>query len=353
MQQNTGHSVMTNKDRETTETSQPTQATAPGKPKSARGGGGLASGLALILSVVALLASAYLGYTFIEKRGIYRADMFSRLDKLEDASARQQNSLEQHALELATLTETQDTLQTGMDKVLNEVGKGRGDWLLAETEQLMMIANHRLQLAHDTHLALEALRAADRQLRQLANPRYLPVRKLVSEEIAQLESLERIDIPGMSLRLGSISAHIDQMPFTTDTKFSAEERARANQAQGKKSAAREIWADITSLIRIRRDSDIRKPLLPPEQQYFLRENLRLMLFGAQTALLQGDTATFEQNVKTAGDWIRDYYDTSAAPVRAVQAELDQMQKVRLSTRLPDISESLNQLRKLSGKKAES
>ncbi len=345
---------MTNQDNETTETKQPPQAVPPGKQKSARSGGSsLASGLALILSVVALLASAYLGYTFIEKRGIYRADMFSRLDKLEDASARQQEGQVLHTQQLARLTETQDTLQTGMDKVLNEFGKGRGDWLLAETEQLMMIANHRLQLAHDTHLALQALRAADRQLHQLANPRYLPVRKRVAEEIAQLESLERIDIPGMSLRLGSLGARIDQLPFTTDTKFSAEELARANQLPEKPSAAREIWTDITSLIRIRRSSDIRKPLLPPEQQYFLRENLRLMLFGAQTALLQGDTVTFEQNINTADDWIRNYYDTSAPPVRAARAELEQMKKVRLSTRLPDISGSLDMLRKLSGKKAES
>jgi uncharacterized protein HemX len=345
---------MTDKDRETPATSQPPQTTPPGTHKSARASGtSLASGLALILSVVALLASAYLGYTFIEKRGIYRADMFSRLDKLEDASERQQESQVLHTQQITTLTETQDTLQTGMDKVLNEFGKGRGDWLLAETEQLMMIANHRLQLAHDIHLALQALRAADRQLHQLANPRYLPVRKRVAEEIAQLESLESIDLPGMSLRLGSLGARIDQLPFTTDTKVSAEERAHANQLPENKSAAREIWTDITSLIRIRRSSEMRKPLLPPEQQYFLRENLRLMLFGAQTALLQGDTATFEQNIKTADDWIRDYYDTSAPPVRAARAELDQMKKVRLSTRLPDISESLDMLRKLSGKKAES
>lgn len=345
---------MTNEDHDHTETSKPAQDAAGGKRKSARGGGAsLASGLALILSVISLLASAYLGYTFIEKRGIYRADMFSRLDKLEDTSAQQQTSLEQHTQQLTKLSETQDTLQTGVDKLLNEFGKGRNDWLLAETEQLMLIANHRLQLAHDTHLALEALRAADRQLHQLANPRYLPVRKLISEEIAQLESLESVDISGMSLRLGSLSTRIDQLSFNTETKFSAEERARVNPAPAQKSATREIWADITSLIRIRRDGEIHKPLLPPEQQYFLRENLRLMLFGAQTALLQGDTATFEQNIKIAGNWIRDYYNINAAPVRAALAELEQMQKIQLSVRLPDISESLNLLRKLSGKKVES
>jgi uncharacterized protein HemX len=336
---------MTNEDHETNENGTPPQSASPGAA--------LASGLALILSVVALLASAYLGYTFIEKRGIYRADMFSRLDKLEDTSAHQQSSLDQNAQQLATLTETQNTLQSGMDKVLNEFGKGRGDWLLAETEQLMLIASHRLQLAHDAHLALQALRAADRQLQQLANPRYLPVRKRVSEEIAQLDALESIDIPGMSLRLGSLGARIDQLPFTTSTRLSAEERARANPTPEKMTAMREIWADITSLVRIRRNGDIRKPLLPPEQQYFLRENLRLMLFGAQAALLQGDTATFEQNIKIAGDWIRDYYDTSAAPVRAALAELDGMRKTNLSTRLPDISGSLDLLRKLSGKRAES
>lgn len=344
---------MNSKDNETTETSKPSQAAPAGPQKTKRAGASLASGLALILSVIALLASAYLGYTFIEKRGIYRADMFSRLDKLEDASARQQESLDKNGRQLGTLTETQDTLQAGMGRVLNEFGRGRGDWLLAETEQLMLIANHRLQLAHDIHLAVQALRTADRQLQQLANPRYLPVRKRLGEEIAQLEALERVDIPGMALRLGGMGARIDQLPFASDTRLSAEEGARSSQTETKQSSAREIWTDITSLIRIRRSSDIRKPLLPPEQRYFLRENLRLMLFGAQTALLQGDTATFEQNVKTAGRWIGDYYDTSAAPVRAMQAELDRMQKARLSTRLPDISESLDMLRKLSNKKAES
>lgn len=336
----------------TTADHKPATATAAPKTTARIAGNSLASGLALILSAIALLASAYLGYTFIEKRGIYRADMFDRLDKLEDASAQQQQTMGEHAQKLAALEETETTLKTGMEKVFNEFYRGRSDWLLAETEQLMLIANHRLQLAHDVHLALEALRAADRQLQQLGYPRYLPVRKAVAEEMAQLEALERIDIPGMSVRLGDMGTHIDRLPLTPETRQTAEERARhPTVAVEKKSVAREMWNDINSLIRIRRSDELRKPLLLPEQQYFLRENLRLMLYGAQTALLQGNAATFEQNIQSARQWLVDYYDANAPAVRSAQADLDRMLKAHVSSTLPDISGSLELLRKLSGKKA--
>jgi uncharacterized protein HemX len=314
--------------------------------------GSLSGGLALILSVVALLASAYLGYTFIEKRGIYRADMFSRLDQLELQSSELQKIGGLHGEQLAALQLTQDTLKTGMEKALNVLDKGRGDWLLAETEQLMLIANHRLQLAHDVRLAAGALRAADRQLDQLANPRYLPVRKQLAGEISQLDALEKLDIPGMSLRLGDIATRIDRLPLATQTRLAADARDTSadEQTQGR-SLAREMWTDITSLVRIRRDGEIRKPLLPPEQQYYLRENLRLLILGAQLALLQGEPATFEQNLRFASQWIGDYYDTSAPAIQSVQGELGRMSGTKLSTRLPDISGSLELLRKISGKKA--
>lgn len=330
----------------------PHTATPAPKTSARIAGSSLASGLALILSTIALLASAYLGYTFIEKRGIYRADMFDRLDKLEDASAQQQQTIDEHAQKLAALEETETTLKTGMEKMFNEFYRGRSDWLLAETEQLMLIANHRLQLAHDVHLALEALRAADQQLRQLANPRYLPVRKAIAEEMARLEALDRIDIPGMAVRLGDMGARIDRLPLTPETQRAAESRAsHPTDIPQKKSVGREMWGDINSLIRIRRSDQLRKPLLLPEQQYFLRENLRLMLYGAQTALLQGNAATFEQNIQSARQWLGDYYDTNAPAVRSAQADLERMLKAQVSSTLPDISGSLELLRKLSGKKA--
>lgn len=337
---------MTNTDR-----TPPVAAAAP-KTTAGLAGSSLASGLALILAIIALLASAYLGYTFIEKRGIYRADMFDRLDKLEDASAQQQKIMDAHTQKLAALEETEATLKTGMEKVFSEFYRGRGDWLLAETEQLLLIANHRLQLAHDVPLALAALRAADTQLQQLAQPRYLPVRKALATEMAQLGALKHTDIPGMSVRLGDMGTHVERLPTVLETGRATQEAERhKTNIPEKKSVGREIWDDISSLIRIRRSHDVRKPLLLPEQQYFLRENLRLMLYGAQIALLQGNAATFEQNIQSAHQWIGDYYDVNAPEVRAIQTDLARMLKAQIGSTLPDISGSLELLRKLGGKKA--
>ncbi len=327
----------------------PTQAAASGAPRRSRAVS-VSSGLALILSIVALLASAYLSYTFIQKRGLYRADMFSRLDKLEDESAKTHDSLTAINQQLNALKETQDTLKAAMNKVSSEFGKGRRQWLLSETEQLLLIANNRLQLSHDVNLALAALRAADEELQQLADPRYLPVRRALVHEIGTLESLGSVDVSGMALRLGDIAQRVDQLPLAPDVR-PATAPAKPPAAQSG-SQLQMMWQDLIGLIRIRRTGAVSRPLLPPDQAYFLRQNLRLMLYNAQTSLLQGNAPVFDQDLSAASGWLKTYYDSSAAPVKAVQQELDQMLKSQFRGRLPDISGSLELLRRIRGAKTQ-
>ncbi|MHB8455577.1 MAG: uroporphyrinogen-III C-methyltransferase [Acidiferrobacterales bacterium] len=341
---------MNNKDSEETKSAaRPTNQPTPGAPRRSRAGS-VSSGLALILSIVALLASAYLGYTFIQKRGLYRADMFSRLNKLEDKSVQSHDALAAMAQQIGTLNETQDTLQAAVKRISGEFGKGRSEWLLAESEQLMLIANNQLQLAHDVTLALAALRAADQELQQLADPHYLPVRRALAREIGMLEALGQVDVPGMALRLGDIARHLNALPLATDTQQSTAPPTRP--AAQTLSQAQTMWRDLVGLVRIRRINEDRRPLLPPDKEYFLRQNLRLMLYSAQTALLQGDAPVFDQDVNAAREWIKDYYDESAPAVKAVQTELDQMLNSPFRSRLPDISGSLEMLRRIHGMKAE-
>ncbi|MHB8345825.1 MAG: uroporphyrinogen-III C-methyltransferase [Acidiferrobacterales bacterium] len=307
------------------------------RPRSVSGG------LALILAIVALLASAYLGYTLIAKRGLYSASMSSGLEHLAEQNAKSQGAIATLTEQLEALKKNQDALQAALAKVSSEFGKGRRQWLLAESVQLMVIANHRLQLSHNVDLALAALRAADQDLRQLADPRYLPVRRLLAGEIVRLESLGHVDVSGMALRLGDIAQHVDSLPLTPVSHVVAGP-ATAQTVQHSQFGS--MWHDLIGLVRIRRTSKLRVPLLPPDEEYFLRQNLRLMLYGAQTALLQGNAAVFGQDVTTARQWIRNYYDTSAAPVQADEAELRRMLNSPVRSKLPDISGSLEQLRRI-------
>ena len=115
---------------------------------------------------------------------------------------------------------------------------------------------------------------------------------------------------------------------------------------------REVWKDLRNLVSIRTTTDVRRPLLLPEQKYFLRENLRLMLYGAQVALLHGDFTTVKLNTKVARQWLRDYYDAGTPAVLNAAAELDAVLKTR-AVDLPDISTSLKTLREITARRTAS
>ena len=83
------------------------------------------------------------------------------------------------------------------------------------------------------------------------------------------------------------------------------------------------------------------PLLPPDQAYFLRENLKLRLLSARIALLQRNEASFKADIKAAEDWLNRYYDLRDKSVHVALASLQQLGQSRLAIDLPDISTSLN------------
>jgi uncharacterized protein HemX len=124
--------------------------------------------------------------------------------------------------------------------------------------------------------------------------------------------------------------------------------ARA-EPSGWREAARDLWSDLLGLVRVRRDGEVKAPLLPPEQQYFLRENLRLSLFGAQQAILQGNATIYRQTLQTARRWVKEHFDTQAPGVAAAIGELDKLLAVKLIGELPDLSASLEALRRLPGR----
>jgi uncharacterized protein HemX len=317
---------------------------APAADKPVRTGR-FAAGLALVLAIIAVLASGYVGYLVNSKRGL--TDAKGRLFQVEKETAQLQALSAQMNQELGTLRETQETLKSGVQALHGEIGKGRRAWLINETGNLLVIAQHRLAYARDARQALAALRVADRQLQQLGDPDYLPVRKLLEGEIAALEGFERLDLSGMAQRLGQLGAHVESLALAPDPVRPAGGTVSTGGEQG---FLREVWKDLRNLVSIRTTTDVRRPLLLPEQKYFLRENLRLMLYGAQVALLHGDVTTVVLNAKAARQWLRDFYDAGTPAVQSAAAELDAILKTR-PVDLPDISASLKALREITAGQA--
>lgn len=329
-----------------------TAGTKADRPASRRGG--LTAGLALIFALISLAAGGYLWYSLLYRHPeLLTTDVAGQLTRHEEETQALRDSIDALNKEMTQLREHRDTVRAAIAKMQGELSRSRNEWLLSETEQLLISAHHRLQLARDIPSALGALRAADRQLVQLANPNLLPVRRDIARVIGLLQSLEAADVAGITLRISVLAESLDRLPLRRQVRpaVASAPIEKPKTGGGWRDSAHTLWQDLLGLVRIRSDAGAALPLLPPEQQYFIRENLRLMLFGAQQSILQGNVGTYRQNLGIARRWLREHYDSEHAGVKNAIAEVDKLLDVKLARELPDISAPIDILRRLSGRQA--
>jgi len=84
-------------------------------------------------------------------------------------------------------------------------------------------------------------------------------------------------------------------------------------------------------------------MLPPEQRYFLLQNLRLKLEAAKAALMGRNQSLYADNLKSAAVWAASYFESADAAVAGFRQQLDSLAMREVAPALPDISDSLRAL----------
>jgi uroporphyrin-3 C-methyltransferase len=197
-------------------------------------------------------------------------------------------------------------------------------------------------------VALIALQGADVRLGGAGRAQFLPLRKVIAQDIERLKALPLADVPGIALRIEGIVRAVDAMPLAFEAKPRVEPAGGtfvpAATAGYWETLLGELWRELKSLIRVERLDRPNPALLSPTHAFFLRENLKLRLVNARLALLQRDGKSFRQDVQQAQAWVEQYFDTRAKPVQAALATLKQLAAADVSVALPSLQESLTTLR---------
>lgn len=252
------------------------------------------------------------------------------------ATLRAQQKTQQEALEL--LTARQDDTHTRSSR----------EWTLSEAEYLLQIANQRLQLDRDVASAIAAMAAANERLRDLADPALLAVRRQLAIELSALRSVPLLDREGLVLELISYAQRVDQLPLANAPPPAGTIGSTAapapTVASDWRTALDAAWQALQRLVIIRRDNQPIQPMLAPEQEYFLRQNLRLQLESARVALLRDEAESFKASLQSSADWLRQYFDTKDQAVTSAIEALDGMAQQNIRPPLPSINESLRLLR---------
>ncbi|MBD3669905.1 MAG: uroporphyrinogen-III C-methyltransferase [Gammaproteobacteria bacterium] len=245
--------------------------------------------------------------------------------------------------------ETLDGHITRLEQSLRAMqGKDNMDWLVSEAEYLMRIANHRLILERDINSALSALKSADARLFETNDPFWIPVREQLARDISALESVDKIDVAGLSARLSALGETLLKLPILKpDRSVKAENLSQAGAEKPPAKYWDDVWNDVkerlSGLVVIRNVERPPGPLLAPEQAAFLQQNLLLKLEGVKLSLLRGQPETYREGLMSMKTWIESYYDTGSTATRDVLKHLTALHEIDITPELPDITTSLKSL----------
>lgn len=269
------------------------------------------------------------------------SDQLSERDRQISAIGRR---LDDRLQQFESLAGRMSSIEGSVASLQGISSRARDAWILAEAEYYMRIANAQLQLARNPELARHALRLADEQILQLANPALTDVRRELSDELRALEIIETPDAAGITLTLASLAEQVDSLPLRQEIMLSDNDDEIDPELSGTDRALASLKDAFSKAVSVRRTDEAMRPLIAPEAQYFLRANLALQFQAARLAVLQREESIFEQSLDDATTWLNQYFDADSPAVRSALQTISDIRGSVLSLEMPDISGSLRLLR---------
>ena len=240
---------------------------------------------------------------------------------------------------------TSQQQQLSLEALYKDLSQGRDQWALAEIEQVLLTAAQQLQLAGNVKAAIIALEGADTRLQRLNKPQFTALRRAIAADLANLRAVPSLDEVGASARIEALVARHASWPLASAQGSEAVPAPRTSAAS---NLGQELWAELKRLAQIRRIDGNEAVLLPPDQAYFLRENLRLRLLSARLALLSQDQAAFRADLNAVSQMLGRYFNTRDAGVAAALKEVKRLTSLQIARKLPGIDASLAALEAYKG-----
>nr|WP_320136280.1 uroporphyrinogen-III C-methyltransferase [uncultured Amphritea sp.] len=351
----------------TADNNQP-KASPPEKETPKKAKASWAGRIALLLALLAIAGVAYLYWLQLQSGDQLQQSQQNTTSELNGALTKSQQQFEQQISALSqklsalenkasqdqsNVNELQKRLTQSIQQVTAAQNNNREDWLLAEVEYLLRLANQRVLMEQTPRGALQLLRSADKILSETDDVTIYEIRKAVAADIAALEAVPELDTEGVFLRLGALSTQVDQLqviPLTEQHKLPdlLDQMNSEEFASSWSSDIKEAWATLSDkasqLIVIQDRSEPVEPLLSPQQSYYLQQNLHLMLEQAQLSLLQRKPKSYLNSLTKAQQWVGTYFEQNDSNTQALLKALKELEQVDVAPQMPNISGSLAALK---------
>ena len=240
-------------------------------------------------------------------------------------------------------------LQSQINKVSAQANAQQPtDWLFSEADFLLNNALRKLVLDNDVDTAVSLLKLADETLAKVNNSQSAAIRSAINQDLKQLLSVAGVDQNSVMQKLSQLANTVDELPVL-DVNFGDDQNATKlsdSLSDWAENAEKSATSFLNHFIRIspKHGAD-RKELLAPNQDIYLRENIRLRLQLAIMAVPRQQNELYKQSLEAVASWIRSYFDTNAEVTQSFLKSVDELSELSIYVDVPSQLQSLSMLDK--------
>ena len=278
------------------------------------------------------------------------SDNSGQVTQLEQGLKTAQDKVEQLEQLVAGKTSEIATLQAQVKQVSQLAGAQQpSDWLFSEADFLLNNALRKLVLDNDVDTAVSLLKLADETLVKVNNSQANAIRTAINQDLKQLLSLSSVDQNAVMQKLSQLANTVDELQALNVNFDEAPEKSGKlsdDIADWQQNVEKSATSFLNHFIRISpKQSADKKELLAPNQDIYLRENIRLRLQLAIMAVPRQQDELYKQSLDAVASWVRSYFDTNAEVTQNFLKSVDELADSSIYVDVPEQLKSLTLLDK--------
>ena len=278
------------------------------------------------------------------------SDNSGQVTQLEQGLKTSQDKVEQLEQLVAGKTGEIAALQAQVKQVSQLAGAQQpSDWLFSEADFLLNNALRKLVLDNDVDTAISLLKLADETLVKVNNSQANTIRTAINQDLKQLLSLSSVDQNAVMQKLSQLANTVDELQaLNVNFDETPEKSGKLSDdiADWQQNVEKSATSFLNHFIRISpKQSADKKELLAPNQDIYLRENIRLRLQLAIMAVPRQQDELYKQSLDAVASWVRSYFDTSAEVTQNFLKSVDELADSSIYVDVPEQLQSLTLLDK--------
>lgn len=273
-----------------------------------------------------------------------------RFTQLEQGLKTAQENIAQLEQLIVSKTGEITSLQTQM-KQINQlaIAQQPSDWLFSEADFLLNNALRKLVLDNDVDTAVSLLKLADEALVKVNNSQANEIRSAINQDLKQLLSLSSVDQNAVMQKLSQLANTVDELQALNvnfDETSKNNDKLSNNITDWQQNIEKSATSFLNHFIRISpKQNSNKKELLAPNQDIYLRENIRLRLQLAIMAVPRQQNELYKQSLEAVSSWVRSYFDTNSEVTQNFLKLVDGLSDTSIYVDVPEQLKSLTLLDK--------